>query len=430
MTPPSNSPAGFIDPTRFTPFFSKHGGQLYCEGVPLRAIAERYGTPAYVYTSAGMRSAYHKIDRAFGRWPHTLCYSVKANSNRSVLQLFARLGAWFDIVSGGELYRLRRAGIPAQRVVFSGVGKTPEEIREALRADIFLFNVESEAELNVLAAEASRLRQRARVGLRINPNVTAGGHPHIATGHGSHKFGVDWQSALDLYRSWQHSRWICCQGISAHIGSQILSVAPFRRAAQRLGRFVRKLSLEGISLKYLDFGGGVGVRYTTERPLDLRQYSRALLDVVRPLGCHLLLEPGRSLVGSAGVLLTRVILTKESRHKRFVVVDAAMNDFLRPALYSATHPITQASAAEPAAASQAADMVGPICETGDCFLQGWPGGDVQAGDLLVVWGTGAYGFSLASNYNSRPRPAEIMVEGTRARLVRRRETRSDLVRGE
>ncbi len=423
----------YLDPAEFTPFFPRRYGSLFCEAVAAEDLAARCGTPLYVYSANSMRAAYRALDRALGSWPHTLCYSVKANSNLSLLRLLSRLGSGFDIVSGGELYRIQRAGISPRRVVFSGVGKTREEIREALRAGILLFNVESEAELEMLAAEAARLRRPAPAGLRLNPDVAAGGHPHISTGRRQHKFGVDWDDARRLYRAWRDSPWIRWQGISAHIGSQILSVAPFRRAALRLSRFVLELRRAGIRPKYFDFGGGLGIRYANEKPVAARQYARALLAAVRPTGCHLLLEPGRSIVGPAGVLLTRVLLTKQSRGKRFVVVDAAMNDLMRPALYGATHPITPAESPDhksPNHKMERADIVGPVCETGDRFLKDWPVGKVQPGDLLVIWGAGAYGFALASNYNSRPRPAEVLVEGRRARLIRRRESAAELLRGE
>jgi diaminopimelate decarboxylase len=417
-----------LDPTRYTPQFTWRGGEVCCEGVPLSRIAEAAGTPAYVYSAASIRDAWRRLDRAFARLPHTICYSVKANSNRAVLQLLARIGSSFDIVSGGELYRLQRAGVSPQRVVFSGVGKAREEIRAALRAGILLFNVESEAELEMLSEEAARLRTVAPAGLRVNPDVAAGGHPHIATGARGHKFGVDWDEAARLYLRFRGSRWIEWRGISAHIGSQILRLAPFRQAAGRVAAFVRRLHGWGIPIEYFDFGGGIGIQYTRENPLSLAAYARALAAIVRPLGCRLLLEPGRVIVGPAGVLLTRVVLSKQNRGKRFVVVDAAMNDFMRPALYGAVHPITPI-AARPVG-GQRADIVGPVCESGDCFVQDWPLGRVAPGDLLAIWGTGAYGAVGASNYNSRPRPPEVLVEGSRFRLVRRREAVTGLPRGE
>jgi len=368
------------------------------------------------------------MDSAFGKLPHTICYAVKANSNLGILRVFAALGSGFDIVSGGELYRLRRIGVPGSRIVFSGVGKSREEIREALRSRVLLFNVESPAELDLLAAEASRLRVRAAASIRVNPDVKAGGHPHISTGQHQHKFGIDWETARGLYLQHRDSRWIDWQGISAHIGSQILTLAPHRRALTRLAGFVRDLSSTGISLRYIDCGGGLGVRYTSEQPPEKAAWAAELARVVRPLGCHLLIEPGRSLIGPAGVLLMRVLYTKQSRGKNFVIVDAAMNDFMRPALYDATHPVTCAQRSS--GARTRADIVGPVCESGDCFLQDWPLGNVVPDDVLVLWGAGAYGTVQASNYNSRPRPAEVLVEGNRMRLIRRRESRADLIRGE
>jgi diaminopimelate decarboxylase len=416
------------DPVRYTPGFSHRGAQLLCESVPVNRVADRLGTPAYLYSRASMAQAYRRLDTAFGRLPHTICFAVKANSNLSILRVFAALGSGFDIVSGGELYRLRRIGVPGSRIVFSGAGKTREEIREALRARILLFNVESSAELDLLLSEGSRLRRRAAVSMRVNPDVEAGGHPHISTGHHRHKFGVDWEVARRLYLRYHDSRWIEWQGISAHIGSQILSLAPYRRALARLAGYVRDLARAGITLRYLDCGGGLGIRYTEERPPRMAAYAAELAKTARRLGCHLLVEPGRSLIGPAGVLLMRVLYAKRNRGRVFLVVDAAMNDFLRPALYGATHPITPArrSPGRPARV----DIVGPVCESGDCFVQDWPIGVVDPGDLLVLWGAGAYGFVEASNYNSRPRPVEVLVEGRNFRVIRRRETRTDLIRGE
>jgi diaminopimelate decarboxylase len=419
---------GIADPASYTPGFSYRGSQLFCEGVSVAAAAKRFGTPAYLYSRASIEQAYRRMDSAFGKLPHTICYAVKANSNLGILRVFAALGSGFDIVSGGELYRLRRIGVPGSRIVFSGVGKSREEIREALRSRVLLFNVESPAELDLLAAEASRLRVRAAASIRVNPDVKAGGHPHISTGQHQHKFGIDWETARGLYLQHRDSRWIDWQGISAHIGSQILTLAPHRRALTRLAGFVRDLSSAGISLRYIDCGGGLGVRYTSEQPPEKAAWAAELARVVRPLGCHLLIEPGRSLIGPAGVLLMRVLYTKQSRGKNFVIVDAAMNDFMRPALYDATHPVTCAQRSS--GARTRADIVGPVCESGDCFLQDWPLGNVVPDDVLVLWGAGAYGTVQASNYNSRPRPAEVLVEGNRMRLIRRRESRADLIRGE
>jgi len=417
-----------IDPVAYTPGFSYRGSQLYCEGVSVAAVAKKYGTPAYLYSRASIEHAYRRMDSAFGALPHTICYAAKANSNLGILRVFAALGSGFDIVSGGELYRLRRIGVPGNRIVFSGVGKSREEIREALRARILLFNIESAAELDLLVSEASRLRVRAAASIRVNPDVKAGGHPHIATGHHSHKFGIDWETARSLYLQHRDSRWIEWQGISAHIGSQILSVNPHRLALTRLAGFVRELAAAGIPLKYIDCGGGLGIRYTSEQPPETAEWGAELARVVKPLGCHLLIEPGRSLIGSAGVLVMQVLYNKDTRGKHFVIVDGAMNDFMRPALYDATHPITRAQRAS--GALDRADIVGPVCESGDCFLQDWPLGKVKSGDVLVLWGAGAYGTVQASNYNSRTRPVEVLVSGSKLKVIRRRETRADLVRGE
>ena len=434
MSPRSRGRQATLDPTRYTPCFSRRAGRVWCEEVPLERIAARVGTPAYVYSKTSILRAHRGFDAAFRSLPHTLCYAVKANSNLSVLRLFAALGSSFDIVSGGELHRPRSIVVPGRRIVFSGVGKRPEEIREALRTGILMLNVESEAELELVAREAARLGRAAPAAIRINPDVAAGGHPHISTGHHLHKFGVDWNDARRLYRAWKDSRWIEWRGISVHIGSQILSLTPFERAVRSLATHVRELSRDGIRLRYFDFGGGIGIRYWKEEPLTIREYARAVTAAVRPLGCHLLLEPGRVLVGPAGVLLTRVLYTKRSRGKNFVIVDAGMNDFMRPALYGVIHPITKAHSGNVGALLAAphgkADIVGPVCETSDCFLHDWRVEDVQSSDLLILWGTCAYGFVSATNYNSRCRPPEILVEGHRFRVIRRRESFRDLIRAE
>ncbi len=428
----------YEDPVRYTPQFSWRAGDLYCESARLETLAASSGTPTYIYSAAAIRGNYRAYERALKRTPHTICYSVKANSNLSILRLLVKLGSGFDIVSGGELYRLQRAGVAANRVVFSGVGKSREEIREALRAGILLFNVESEAELELLASEASRLKRRAPAAVRVNPDVVAGGHRHISTGHHHHKFGLDWADARRVYLANANARWIDWQGISAHIGSQILNLAPYSQALSRMAGYVTDLKRSGINLRYLDIGGGLGVRYGAEQPPTFQAYGHAVAAAVRSLGCHLLLEPGRSIVAPAGVLLTRVLYTKKNRGKEFVVVDAAMNDFIRPALYDAVHPITPTHRATTRGRGHAAprmdvarvDIVGPVCESGDCFLHDWPLGEVSAGDLLALWGAGAYGFAEATNYNSRLRPAEVLVSGSRFRVIRKRETRADIIRGE
>jgi diaminopimelate decarboxylase len=453
MTPVHNSPRSTktrrsADPTQYTPCYAYRGAArqeqaLYCEGVPLARIADAAGTPTYVYSRASIEAAYRRLDRAFGSLPHTLCYAMKANSNLSVLRVLAQLGSSFDIVSGGELDRLRRIGVAGSRIVFSGVGKTREEIREALRypgknakrGGILLFNVESASELDVLLREAARHVKaggaRPSVAIRVNPDVLAGGHPHIATGSHHHKFGVDWQEARRLYLAHSDSRWIAWRGITAHIGSQISSVTPYRRALTRLASYVRDLARNGVHLDYIDIGGGLGIRYTDEPAIIPGAYARALAEIVRPLGCRLLIEPGRALVGPAGVLLARVLYVKENRGKTFVVVNAAMNDLIRPVLYNATHAITPAVRdARAAAKAKRVDVVGPVCESGDFLARDWPLAPVKSGDLLVIWTAGAYGFVQSSNYNARRRAAEVLVEGRRFSIARQREKYDDLVRGE
>jgi diaminopimelate decarboxylase len=437
------------DPTDYTPFFayqraaSRQSQVLHCEGVALTRLADTVGTPAFVYSRASIEAAYRRLDRAFGSLPHGLCYAVKANSNLSVLRVLANLGSSFDIVSGGELDRLRRIGVLGKRIVFSGVGKTRDEIRDALRyrasraaqPGIMIFNIESGAELELLLSESARhssgASSRPSAAIRVNPDVMAGGHPHIATGAHHHKFGIDWPEARRLYLAHKDSRWIVWRGISAHLGSQIFSMSPYRRALARLASYVRDLERNGIRLDHVDIGGGLGIRYTHESPLAPEKYAKVLSQIVRPLGCALLVEPGRTLVGSAGALLTRVLYVKQNRGKTFVIVDAAMNDLIRPALYGATHPITPAVRA-PAAAAKAipVDVVGPVCESGDFFVRDWPLPPVQPGDLLVIWAAGAYSFAQSSNYNARRRAAEVLVKGRRFRLARKRENYADLVRGE
>ncbi len=421
-------------PATYTPFFTRRRGTVFCEGVSLPAIAKSVSTPTYAYSRAAIETVYHKLDgalnAALGAIPHSICYAVKANSNLSILRLLAAMGSKFDVVSGGELERVRRAGIAPGRVVFSGVGKSREEIAEALRAGILLFNVESPAELDLLANEASRLRRRAPCATRVNPDVVAGAHPHIATGRRHHKFGVDWHVARRLYLEHRDSKWIAWHGISAHVGSQVLSLTPYRQALQKLAGHVRDLAAHGVKLRYLDIGGGLGVRYTNEKPPAFSAYARTLARETRGLGCSLLIEPGRAIVAVAGVLLMRVLYTKETRGKMFVVCDAAMNDFMRPALYGAVHPITAVVQKGREGKVQNVAIVGPVCETGDVFHDTWPLSRVKPGDVLALWGAGAYGASMTSNYNSRPRPAEVVVEGRRVRVIRKRETRADIMRGE
>ena len=439
-----------VDPTTFTPHFhwkrnsgrTADGEEIFCEGVSLADTVEKFETPAYVYSCAAITDAFRELDRGLAGVPHTLCFAMKANGNLSILKHLAKLGSGFDIVSGGELEHLRRIGARGDRIVYSGVGKTREEIRDALqypgarhhgRSGILLFNVESEAELDILQQEAARHVERGGappgVSVRVNPDILAGGHPHIATGLHEHKFGLDWDEALRLYLAHRRSKWIRWEGISAHIGSQIVTPQPFKQALKRVVGFVRELRKNGIELRYLDFGGGLGVRYTNEKVPSRAAYARMIASLVRPLGVHLLLEPGRTIIAPAGILLTRVLYNKRNGKKRFVIVDAGMNDLMRPSLYGAVHPITRTvrNRSESGSNRERVDIVGPVCETGDCFLRDWQLGPVKTGDVLAIWATGAYGMSLASNYNGRCRAPEILVSGKKSQLIRRRETVKDLL---
>lgn len=437
----------FVDPVSFTPHFvwkkapSQTGEQVFCEGVSLTSVAEEFATPTYLYSNAAITDAYQEFENGLRGLGHTICFAVKSNGNLSILKRLVELGSGFDIVSGGELRLLQHIGVPGNRIVFSGVGKSREEIREALNyrvgghslPGILLFNAESEAELEILTEEAARVVEKGEkppaIAIRVNPDVQAGGHPHIATGRHEHKFGLDWKEAKRLYLAHRNSKWIRWEGLSAHIGSQITTLDPFRRAVKRLVGYVEELKSQGISLRYLDVGGGLGVRYSDQKPPKRTEYAKLVKELVRAANLEILLEPGRSIIAQSAVLLTRVAYTKSNRGKRFVIVDGAMNDLMRPSLYGAIHPITKVTGDEKESAKrQRADIVGPVCETGDCFLHDWPIGDVQAGDLLAIWGAGAYGMVLASNYNARCRPAEVLVEGDTFRLIRRRETQEDLQR--
>jgi diaminopimelate decarboxylase len=438
----------YVDPAAFTPHYAWKKvkpaivSEVFCEGVALQEIAKRYGTPVYVYSRAAIEESLRELRSGLGNLPQMLCFAVKANGNLSILKLLAQHGCGFDIVSGGELDHLGRLGVPGDRIVFSGVGKTREEIREALRykrdrkgpPGILQFNIESQAELEIVLEESARVVPRTAkptgASIRVNPDVKAGGHPHISTGLYEHKFGVSWQEARSMYLAHRDSKQICWQGISAHIGSQIVSLDPFRRALQRLAGHLVDLRKQGINLKYLDFGGGLGVRYTSEQPSSRRAYTKMIAEVVRPLGVKLLLEPGRSIIAPAGVLLSRVIYSKRGAKKSFVIIDAAMNDLMRPVLYDAPHLITRVVQGEKSnrVMRQRVDVVGQVCESGDSFLQEWPLGETAPGDVVAIWGAGAYGMAQASNYNARCRPAEVLVAGKSTKLIRRRETRGDLLR--
>ncbi len=408
--------------------FRYRDGRLFAEDVDLEAVAAAHGTPCYVYSRATLERHWRAFDAALAGRRHLVCYAVKANGNLALLDVLARLGSGFDIVSVGELERVLRAGGAAGKTVFSGVGKRADEMRRALEAGIHCFNVESEAELERLDAVAGEVGVRAPVSLRVNPDVDARTHPYIATGLKENKFGVDPETALALYRRAADMAHVEVRGVDCHIGSQLTDTGPFVAALERVLGLVHTLRDEGIDVAHLDLGGGLGVRYRDECPPSPEQYAAALAPVLAGEDLEILIEPGRALVANAGVLLTRVEYLKHGAARDFVVVDAAMNDLLRPALYGAWHEI-QPVRPRPDERARVYDVVGAICETGD-FLGKERALAVRAGDLLAVRGAGAYGFSMSSNYNARPRAAEVLVDGGRVRLARRRESIEDLMRGE
>ncbi len=405
-----------------TPFPSRDG-ELFAEDVPLAAIAAAHGTPCYVYSRAAITAAWHAFDDALGTRPHLLCYAMKANSSLAVLDLLARLGSGFDIVSGGELARVIAAGGDPGKVVFSGVGKTEAEMRMALEHGIRCFNVESVPELRRLSAVATAVGREARVSLRVNPDVDAGTHPYISTGLKENKFGVAFEDAPDAYAEAASLPGLRVTGVDCHIGSQITEVAPFVDALDKVLDLVDRLAARGIVIEHLDVGGGLGIRYDDEVPPSAGDYIGALLACLGDRPLEILMEPGRALVGNAGVLLTRVEYLKPGAAKSFAIVDAAMNDLMRPALYEAYHGIVPVRPR--AGAGVRYDVVGPVCESGD-FLGRDRELRVEPGDLLAVMSAGAYGMSMASNYNTRPRAAEVMVDGDRVHVIRERESVAEL----
>jgi diaminopimelate decarboxylase len=401
-----------------TPFDSRNG-ELYAEDVPLSQIAAEFATPCYVYSRAALTAAFRNFDAGFAGHDHLVCYAVKANPNLAILNLFAKLGAGFDIVSGGELARVLAAGGDPKKVVFSGVGKTAAEMRAALEAGIFCFNVESEAELERLDDVAGRMGKTAPVSLRVNPNVDAKTHPYISTGLKNNKFGVAYEEALALYRRATAMRNIEVHGIDCHIGSQLTELSPFLDALDRVLALVDQLEAEGIKIRHLDIGGGIGIRYTDETPPEFAAYAQAILSKLTGRSFKLVMEPGRALVGNAGLLLTAVEYLKHGETKNFAIVDAAMNDLMRPALYDAWHDILPVKSRQET--QQVYEIVGPVCESGD-FLGHDRSLALQQGDLLAILSAGAYGMSMSSNYNTRPRAAEVMVDGKAVHVVRDRES--------
>ena len=392
---------------------------LHVEDVALNTVASTYGTPCYVYSKAALTAAYRGFDTAFASHTHLICYAVKANPNLAILNLFARLGSGFDIVSGGELARVVAAGGDPHRVVFSGVGKSATEIRDALNAEILCFNVESASELERIDRIAGEMGKTAPVSLRVNPDVDAKTHPYIATGLKESKFGVAWDEARALYRRASSLRHLKIEGIDCHIGSQLTDVEPFSAAVERIVALVEQLALDGIALKHIDVGGGLGIQYQADdAPRDIHHYAAAILKGIKGRGETLLFEPGRYLTGNAGVLLTRVEYLKRAGARNFAVVDAAMNDLMRPALYDAWHDIVAVDQRDDALESW--EIVGPVCESGD-FLGKGRKLALKEGDLLAIRSAGAYGMSMSSNYNTRPRAAEVMIDGSNAHIVRQRE---------
>jgi len=420
------------------PGFTYKNNELHCDSVPINQLAKKFGTPLYVYSATAIRERYRALEHAFHHVRHTLCYSVKANSNLSILRLLAGMGAGFDIVSGGELERVRRAQKKAlKKVVFSGVGKTAVELKSALKNGILLFNVESEGELELLAQCATELRKTADIALRVNPDVPAETHPYISTGLREHKFGVPISSARELYRRAASHKYLRVAGISLHIGSQIGDVAPFRLAMERAVELARQLLADGHKIRFIDAGGGLGISYSSSAPIDFTElanrYAEAitepLLSMKKPMP-HLLLEPGRSIIAPAGALVARVLYLKQNGKKRFTIVDAAMNDLIRPSLYGARHEITPVNLKPGRSAMIQSDVAGPVCESGDFLARDAMLPEVVSGENLSVLDAGAYGMSLASNYNTRPRAAEVLVDGKRVRLVRRRDTVKDILQPE
>ena len=408
--------------------FQYRAGELYCEEVPVSRIATAVGTPFYLYSTATLSHHYRVFEAAFAGFPHIVCFAVKANANLAILRLFARLGSGADIVSGGELYRALQAGVDPGKIVYSGVGKRPEEIKAALKAGILLFNLESSQELEEINRLAGRLHTRARVSLRINPDIDPHTHPYISTGLKKNKFGINIERALEGYRRARDLPYLEVVGVACHIGSQITEVSPFLDALERLKELIERLRGLGIQVRYLDLGGGLGIQYDREEPPHPREYGQKILERLKGLDCTLILEPGRVLVGNAGILVTRVLYTKESDAKHFIVVDAGMNDLARPSLYGSYHSVCPV--AERPRPQVLASLVGPICESGDFLAKDRQLPAFQPGELVAVMSAGAYGFSMSSNYNARPRVAEILVQDQDFYVIRKRETYRQLTWGE
>jgi diaminopimelate decarboxylase len=409
--------------------FGYRQGELHCEDVPLSRIAKELGTPLYIYSHATLVRHFRALDSAFQHVPHLIAFAMKANSNLAILRLMAREGSGADIVSGGELYRALKAGVPSSKIVFAGVGKSREEIRYALKSGILMFNVESSEELRAIDDVAAELRIKARVALRVNPDVDPKTHPYISTGLKKSKFGISADRALEEFKLASSLKHIDVAGVHKHIGSQLTEVTPFVDALKKVLELVEQLKGRGINIRYINIGGGLGITYSDEKPPEPKDLAAAISPLLRDLKCTVIMEPGRVIVGNAGALVTRVLYQKASDVKKFVIVDAAMNDLIRPSLYGAFHdikPVRETPAAKPVTV----DVVGPVCESGDFLAKDRALPEVKAGDLLAVMSAGAYGFVMASNYNSRPRVPEVLVRGREIHVIRQRESLADLVRGE
>jgi diaminopimelate decarboxylase len=408
--------------------FQYRGPELYCEEIPVSRIAQEVGTPFYLYSHATLVKHFKAFDGAFGDVDHLTCFSMKSNSNLAILRLFAREGSGVDIVSGGELYRALKAGLRPEKVVYSGVGKRDEDMEAALASGILMFNVESPQELRRLNDIAGAMGKKARISVRVNPDVDPKTHPYISTGLKENKFGIDIREAPEQYTVASSLKNIDVMGVSCHIGSQLTQVGPFVETVKKLLELVARLEEAGIPIRYLDLGGGLGITYDQEAPPQPGAYADAVKGLLSGLDLTLILEPGRVIVGNAGILVTKVLYTKSSPEKNFFVVDAAMNDLMRPALYNSFHAIQPVEKTERKRVK--ADVVGPICESGDFLARGRDVDGFDPGDLMAIMSAGAYGFSMSSTYNSRPRVEEVMVRGSRFYTIRRRETNEDLIRGE
>jgi diaminopimelate decarboxylase len=409
--------------------FKYKNGELYCEGVPVRTVAQRVGTPFYLYSSNTLSNHFRAFDSAFAGVEHVICFALKSNSNGAVLRLLGREGAGADIVSGGELFRALRAGIDPQRIVYAGVGKRRDEIEYALKVGILMFNVESGEELLALDRAAKEMHTVARIALRVNPDIDPKTHAYISTGLKENKFGIPIDQALEFYQTAKSLANLEVVGVHQHIGSQITEVQPFVDALEKLVGFVNELKSAGIGIQYINIGGGLGIPYKDETPPLPKDLAQAIRPLLKNCGCTIVMEPGRAIVGNAGILVTSALYHKDGGAKRFLIVDAGMNDLIRPSLYEAYHDIRPV--VEPANAADAVfDVVGPICESGDFLAKNRTMPEIQQGELLAVMSAGAYGFSMSSNYNSRPRAAEVLVRGNDYYVVRERETYTDLINGE